>query len=117
MTTDAGNPLSHKGMNCQEATMWETRVQALGLGARGYNTREQGRWVLSGVRGSARPCEDPSELERHCPFSPAAELKVCAPWRWGRRAGACLEGFWGDRERGGGIGGQAEQGWRGGSEL
>lgn len=70
-----------------------------------------------GVRGSARPCEDPSELERRCPLAPAAELKVCAPWRWGWRAGACLEGFRGDRERGGGIGGQAEQGWRGGREL
>lgn len=40
-----------------------------------------------------------------------AELKVCARRSWGGRAGACLAGFRGDRERCG-VGGQAEQGWR-----
>lgn len=79
---------------------------------RGGGERTEWRWARGvGVR------EDPSELERRCPFAPAAELKVCAPWRWGWRAGACLEGFRGDRERGGGIRGQTEPGWRGGREL
>ena len=93
----------------------EGKLRTAGAGREQSGSGSEG--LEFGVRGSARRCEDPYELERRCPFAPPAELKVCAPWRWGPRAGACLAGFRGDREGGGGVGGQAQQGWRGGREL
>ena len=48
MTTDAGNPLSPQGDQLPRGNNAGNQRASPRTGGRGYNMREQGRWVLRG---------------------------------------------------------------------